>query len=187
LQVLIIVSGTAILSLAKKKGGESKSSFLGVFFILLSLVMDGITGGIQKNLKENMARVGVKPKPYDFMFYTNLYMMIVALLISVALGDFLTGMNYCILNPDIFLLIVKFSCCSAIGQSFIFYTVAHFDPLVCSTVTTTRKIFSVLLSIFLKGHQMSTQSWCGLAIAVSGIVGEVHNKVSKARKGRQTR
>eukprot|EP00968_Pinguiococcus_pyrenoidosus_P029219 scaffold8416_cov267-Pinguiococcus_pyrenoidosus.AAC.3 len=44
----------------------------------------------------------------------------------------------------------RFAACSAFGQSFIFYTIANFDPLVCTTVTTTRKIFSVLLSIVLK-------------------------------------
>jgi UDP-galactose transporter B1 len=181
-QVLAIIAGTAILSLCKKKGGASHSSSLGLLFILLSLTMDGVTGGVQKRLKANMSRIGVKPKPYDFMFYTNLYMMIVGLVVSVVLGDFFSGIAYCTLNPDIFSLIIKFSCCSAIGQSFIFYTVAHFDPLVCSTVTTTRKIFSVLLSIFLKGHHMTLQGWVGVTIAISGIISEVESKCTSRRK-----
>ena len=76
-------------------------------------------------------------------------------------------------------MIWKFSMCSAIGQSFIFYTVARFDPLVCSTVTTTRKIFSVILSIIFKGHSIPAKGYAGLALAISGIVSEVANKVSK--------
>mmetsp|Transcript_14495 Transcript_14495/g.21263 ORF Transcript_14495/g.21263 Transcript_14495/m.21263 type:complete len:374 (+) Transcript_14495:134-1255(+) len=182
MQVAAIVLGTAILSLGKKKGGESHSTLVGLFFILLSLTMDGVTGGLQKRLKADMNKVGIKPKPYDFMFWTNLYMMIVAIFISFVLGEFTQGIAYCVSNADLWSLIIKFSICSAIGQSFIFYTVAHFDPLVCSTVTTTRKIFSVLLSIFTKGHQMSLQGWFGVSLAVSGILSEVHNKVSHSQK-----
>lgn len=181
-QVLAIISGTAILSLQKGKGGKSHSSMLGLLFILLSLTMDGVTGGVQKRLKANMAKQGVKPKPYDFMFYTNLYMMMTAMVVSIILGDLFSGIAYCTLNPDIFTLIIKFSCCSALGQSFIFYTVAHFDPLVCSTVTTTRKIFSVLLSIFTKGHHLSGQGWLGITIAASGILSEVQSKCYSKQK-----
>mmetsp|Transcript_10556 Transcript_10556/g.22894 ORF Transcript_10556/g.22894 Transcript_10556/m.22894 type:complete len:389 (+) Transcript_10556:55-1221(+) len=183
LQVAAIIGGTAILSMGKKKGGTSTSSPLGVMFILLSLFMDGVTAGVQKRLKADLGRVGVKPKPYDFMLWTNLYMMAVALCIALILGELTSGVSYCSANPEISRLIVKFSLCSAVGQSFIFYTVATFDPLVCSTVTTTRKIFSVLLSIFTKGHHISGQGWAGIMLAVSGILSEMQNKfaASKAR------
>lgn len=144
--------------------------------------MDGITGGVQKRLKADMGRIGMSPKPYDFMLFTNISMCAVALIISVVLGEVMTGYQFCAENPAILKLVIHFSICSAVGQSFIFYTVAHFDPLVCSTVTTTRKIFSVLLSIFTKGHPMSGQGWAGISIAVAGIVSEVHAKITKARR-----
>ncbi len=139
--------------------------------------MDGITGGVQKRLLADMKKVKITPQPYDLMTFTNLFMMIFALAISLVLGEFTQGMNYCAHNPKVFSLIWKFSMCSAVGQSFIFYTVARFDPLVCSTVTTTRKIFSVVLSILFKGHSIPGQGWAGLALAIGGIVSEVINKV----------
>jgi UDP-galactose transporter B1 len=144
--------------------------------------MDGVTGGVQKRLKANMKDVGVTPKAYDFMFYTNVYMAMVATAIALLGGEFASGLEYCAMNPKVLSLIIKFSLCSAIGQSFIFFTVSNFDPLVCSTVTTTRKIFSVLLSIFLKGHNLSFQGWTGVSCAVSGILSEVENKVRGARE-----
>ena len=49
----------------------------------------------------------------------------------------------------------------------IFYTIANFDPLVCTTVTATRKIFTVLLSIFTKGHAMNQQGWAGISSRAS--------------------
>merc|ERR1711957_243729 len=98
--------------------------------------------------------------------------------ISGALNEIGPGLAYCSANPEIFAKIVKFALCSAVGQSFIFYTIANFDPLVLSTVTTTRKIFSVLLSIFLKGHSLSLVGWSGIGMAVSGILSELQAKAS---------
>lgn len=144
--------------------------------------MDGVVAGTQKRLKANMSKVGVKPKPYDFMFYTNVYMAISGTIVSLLLGELVTGVSYCLLNPAVTTLIFKFCLCSIAGQSFIFYTIAHFDPLVCSTVTTTRKIFTVLLSIFLKGHQLDPSGWAGISIAFSGIFSEALNKYSAASK-----
>jgi len=186
LQVLAIVAGTAILSLSKKKSSTSDSSPLGVAFIVLSLVMDGVTGGVQKKLLTDLKSVNIQPQPYDLMTFTNLFMMIFALLISLSLGEFKQGLSYCASNPEVFGLIWKFSLCSAVGQSFIFYTLARFDPLVCSTVTTTRKIFSVTLSILFKGHLMAPQGWCGLGLAVGGIASEVYHKAS-SYQGRLTK
>lgn len=171
LQVAAIIGGTAIVSMGKKKGGSS--SMLGVAYIIMSLVLDGVTAGFQKQLKSETAKAGVKPKPYDFMFWTNFYMCITAIVISLGLNEVTAGLAFCAANPEIFSKIIKFSACSAVGQSFIFYTISNFDPLVLSTVTTTRKIFSVILSIVLKGHALSLTGWSGIALACGGIVSEL--------------
>jgi len=176
LQVAAIIGGTGIVSMGKKKGGSSSSSMIGVGYIVLSLVLDGVTAGFQKRLKKETAEAGVSPKPYDFMFWTNLFMCGTAFVIALGLGEFTTGFAFCAANPEILSAIIKFSVCSAVGQSFIFYTIANFDPLVLSTVTTTRKIFSVLLSIFLKGHSLSGTGWSGIALACGGIVSELQAK-----------
>jgi solute carrier family 35 (UDP-galactose transporter), member B1 len=182
LQVAAIIGGTAIVSLGKKKGGGSTSSALGVFYIVMSLVLDGVTAGFQKKLKTETAKVGVKPKPYDFMFWTNLFMCLTAIVIAGGLGEINSGVSYLVANPEILNKIVKFAVCSAVGQSFIFYTIANFDPLVLSTVTTTRKIFSVLLSIFLKGHSLSMMGWSGITLACFGILSELQAKTSSNKK-----
>merc|ERR1712048_1073625 len=84
--------------------------------------------------------------------------------------------KYLVENPAILKDIAVYSVCSAMGQGFIFFTISSFDPLVCTTVTTTRKVFSVLLSIFTKGHQLNAQGWSGIALACGGILGELGAK-----------
>jgi UDP-galactose transporter B1 len=182
LQVAAIIAGTAVVSMGKSgKSGEVTCTALGIAFISLSLSLDGVTGGVQKGLMRDMAQRGMKPRPYDLMYYTNAYMLLVAGLIAFGLGEFQSGYDYIKINPEIFPMILKFSLCSAVGQSFIFYTIAHFDPLVCTTVTTTRKIFSVVLSIVFKGHALSFQGWSGVLLASSGIASEVHEKYHRAK------
>jgi len=182
-QVSAVVVGTALLGLSKAKGaqGMSHSSSLGVVLILGSLVMDGITGGFQKKLKTESKEVGHSLKGYEFMFNTNTYMFWVAMCVANFNGDLVHGIAYCLEDPHICSLILKFCVCSAVGQSFIFYTIASFDPLVCSTITTTRKIVSVFFSIFYKGHVMNNQAWLGVFIACIGILSEVQEKVGKKR------
>merc|ERR1719223_893128 len=183
LQVAAIIGGTAIVSMGKKKSSSSvDNSLMGVFYIVLSLALDGVTAGFQKRLKMETAKVGVKPKPYDFMFWTNLFMCLTAVVIAGILGEINSGVTYLLANPEIMSKIGRFAVCSAIGQSFIFYTIANFDPLILSTVTTTRKIFSVLLSIFLKGHSLSGTGWSGIALACMGIMSEMQAKASGKAK-----
>lgn len=181
LNVAAIIGGTAIVSMGKKKAGNVENSSLGVMFIMLSLALDGVTAGFQKRLKAETAKVGVKPKPYDFMYWTNLFMCLTAVVIALGLGEVQTGIAFCTSNPEILSKIVKFAICSAVGQSFIFYTIANFDPLILSTVTTTRKIFSVLLSIFLKGHSLSMMGWSGIGLACGGILSELESKRAKSK------
>jgi len=184
LQVAAIIVGTAIVSSTgniRKRGVEN--STLGVVYILLSLAFDGVTAGFQKRLKTETAKVNIAPQPYDFMFWTNLFMCITASLVALSLGELQSGVMYCMQNPEIMSKILKFALCSALGQSFIFYTITNFDPLVLSTVTTTRKIFSVLLSVMFKGHYLSAGGWSGITLALGGVVAELQEKLTSSSSG----
>lgn len=182
-QVATIITGTLLLSLGKKKTSSvTDSTIYGVIFILFSLVMDGCTAGLQKRLKVNMEKIGKKPTQHDFMLYSNISMMIVALLIACVTHDFFDGFSFLRSEPELTTSVIRFCMCSAIGQYFIFYTIAHFDPLLCTTITTTRKIVSVLWSIFTKGHILLHQGWFGIALAIIGLTAEVQGKFASRQK-----
>ena len=186
IQVMCIILGTAVLGLSSthedsNSTQRSSSTSLGINLILLSLFMDGITGGIQKRIKEEGKASGTNVKGFEFMLYTNLYMLVVAVAVAIANEDMVNGLEFGMNHPDLLRLIFVFSVFGAAGQSFIFFTIANFDPLVCSTVTTTRKIFSVLLSIWYKGHILNHQGWSGIMLAFIGIVSELQHKFHLAR------
>lgn len=169
-QVSLIISGTAMVSAGSKRKSMNSDTAMGVVYIILSLLMGGVVGGFQKRLQRDMGLLSIQPKPYDYMFWTNLFMCLVALLVSLVLGDLGDGIAYCYANPEILWKILQFSACSAVGQTFVFYLVAEFDPLVTSTVTTSRKLFSVLISILFKGNSVDLLGWTGMVLAAIGIM-----------------
>lgn len=183
-QVMSIVLGTAILSISEAGRGskqERDNTVLGVILILLSLVMDGITAGLQKRLKHEARKSGRMPTTYDFMFYTNLSMALTALSIATFFvpNEMKSGFEYMADHGSVQRMIMLVCCCSAVGQSFIFYVVANFDPLVCATVTTTRKVLSVVWSMLHNGSVANLTYWgiLGLLMAMSGLMDQVRTKV----------
>ncbi|CAN0555014.1 unnamed protein product, partial [Laminaria digitata] len=52
-----------------------------------------------------------------------------------------------------------FSLAASCGQNFIYFTISNFNPLVCTTITTTRKFFTIVFSVILFGHKISTEQW----------------------------
>merc|ERR1719263_2708484 len=109
------------------------------------------------------------------MLFTNLAMLVIAVAVSASLDQFGSGLAFVLAK------VAKFAFCSAIGQSAIFFTMANFDPLVTTTVTTTRKIFSVLLDIVSRGHVLNETQWAGVGVATLGVLGELQEKFGGAK------
>jgi solute carrier family 35 (UDP-galactose transporter), member B1 len=165
------------LSPNNHNGNGGHSSWTSVLCIIGSLAMDGITAGLQKHIQ-----TVTQPNVYDFLTFTNTAMVVIAFSISILSNEWRDGMNYLRQNPRCVSILWRCCLCSAIGQSFIFYIIATFDPLVLSTITTTRKILSVLLSIFLKGHVLTQQGVTGLGMALTGLLIEIQGKLFSNRR-----
>ena len=83
--------------------------------------------------------------------------------------------------------LLAFAACGAIGQLFIFETLEHFGSLTLvyashslqvssftdyamyRTVTLTRKLFTMLLSVVVYRHTLASGQWAGAAIVFAGI------------------
>lgn len=68
--------------------------------------------------------------------------------------------------------VLGFAACGAIGQLFIFYTLSRFSSLLLVTVTVTRKMLTMLLSVFWFGHTLSAGQWLGIGLVFGGIGAE---------------
>merc|ERR1711862_9401 len=171
-QAAAIVGGTSLVTLGEGSGKNGSNSAAGLAFVAAALACDGIVGGVQKRLKVKCKEEKKKLGPYEMMFWTNFWMAAAAF--ALVKGEMTSGARYCKANPALLQQLLKLGVCGAMGQAAIFYTISNFDSVVCTAVTTTRKLISVLISLAEgdKGN-LGALGWAGLSIAGAGILGEV--------------
>ena len=68
--------------------------------------------------------------------------------------------------------ILLFCLCGAVGQIFIYYTLSHFSSLLLVTVTVTRKMLTMMLSVLWFGHRLSGLQWVGVGLVFGGVGAE---------------
>ncbi len=83
-------------------------------------------------------------------------------------------LKYLSTHPDVAWALLYFSLTSAFGQIFIFYTIRTFDSLTLSTITTTRKFFTIVMSVVVHGNKLLNQQWLGVAIVFTGLAIEIY-------------
>eukprot|EP00928_Gymnodinium_smaydae_P099039 TRINITY_DN9350_c0_g3_i1.p1 TRINITY_DN9350_c0_g3~~TRINITY_DN9350_c0_g3_i1.p1 ORF type:complete len:357 (+),score=35.14 TRINITY_DN9350_c0_g3_i1:67-1137(+) len=179
--VSLIVFGTAVVSVSKDNKSGTKTSVVGMMLLISSLVCDGSIGGTQKYLKAKLKAANLKEYNFEMQFYTNFYMMLTAVVFCLSFQEIRPAMGFLVKYPEILKKVFAWAVCSATGQGFIFFTITTFDSLVCTTVTTTRKVFSILYSVLTKGHTLSSDGWLGIGLACSGILAELQDKFAQRR------
>lgn len=192
-QVAVVTAGVVVFNFGAPvkagKGGGADSSY-GLGLICFSLVLDGLTGGLQDKVKNTVKTLnpekgaGAKLSMFESMLYTNLSGAVIALVLCAATGQIQEGIAFCEMGGAPFIkALVSYSVCSALGQCFIYFTITEFSPLLVSTVTTTRKIFSTVYSVFRNpDNSLNEMQWAGCGLVFFGILFEM---VAGAMKGKQ--
>lgn len=175
----LISIGVALFSWKGKKAGAEAvpNSPLGFLLLFASLLMDGVTGPLQERL---VARHN--PSTHQMMFWQNACSAIWLLFGSFFSGELVAGSEFVLKYPAVLWDVLLFSVVSALGQNFIFYTVRNFNALIVTTITTTRKMFTILLSIFVYNHKIIGRQWVGLVLVFFAIGWEAVAKQQKRRK-----
>ncbi|KAK1864138.1 hypothetical protein I4F81_006689 [Pyropia yezoensis] len=78
--------------------------------------------------------------------------------------------------------VATFAAVSAVGQHFIFYTIRNFSALACTTITTTRKFFTILASVVYYKHSLLPRQWSAVGLVFGAIVWEGVAKHQKKRE-----
>ncbi|KAH9811649.1 UAA transporter [Melampsora americana] len=165
---------------SKAKKGAQQSSLFGLFLLLINLLIDGATNSTQDEIFSRFTITGSQ-----LMFIMNLLstlLTLAALVIPVPpqlsqlMGstpsngnEFSTALEFIKTYPSVLKDILLFSTAGAIGQLFIFETLSHFGSLTLVTITVTRKLFTMLLSVVVFNHQLTVGQWSGVAVVFCGI------------------
>mmetsp|Transcript_44065 Transcript_44065/g.79086 ORF Transcript_44065/g.79086 Transcript_44065/m.79086 type:complete len:444 (+) Transcript_44065:216-1547(+) len=159
----------------------------GLALLGLSLFMDGLLGACQSVLKQKDATtettttsisVHRPPSAMETMLYINLYATLILLPASHYAGQFQRGINMLFSNSSSkSMLLLQLNLSASLGQVFIFLTIHHFSPLTCTTITTTRKFFTILLSVYQFGHVLGVWQWMSIGLVFSGLYLQIAAKL----------
>ncbi|KAK4046860.1 UDP-galactose transporter [Microbotryomycetes sp. JL201] len=188
LVVLVTVGIWAFMAFKPSKGpakGPATSSLLGMTLLGINLALDGVVNATQDHVFATF-------KPLDgpqMMLFMNLFSTIItsaALLWPSALTpSFLapvgsdlhfnalsTALDFIRQHPLVKVDIILFGLTGAVGQLFIFATLSLYGSLTLVTITVTRKMATMLLSVFVFDHKLSIGQWFGVALVFGAVVME---------------
>ncbi|XP_023236209.1 solute carrier family 35 member B1-like [Centruroides sculpturatus] len=176
--VLMIVIGVGLFMYKDRPPTTIHSESLigmGEILLLISLSLDGFTGAIQERMRsEHHTKSG------HMMYSMNMWSILFSGLAVVFAGEVWMFLQFVEKYPYVLYNMLIFSVMSALGQLFIFLTVAEFGPLPCSIVTTTRKFFTVLASVIIFGNKLSNRQWMGTALVFAGLtLDSIYGKTKK--------
>jgi len=210
LVVLAVTSGVAVFTLhagsAKAHSKPSKAALnpdrnttWGLLLLGVNLLFDGLTNTTQDWIFQSF-------QPYkgpQMMCANNImstlltlsYLMLSPYLVHTGIGEYL-GMDltssggelegalaFMSRHPSVWKDVLGFAACGAVGQVFIFYTLSTFSSLLLVTITVTRKMLTMILSVVWFGHTLGGKQWMGVGLVFGGIGAEgVITRREKAAK-----
>ena len=196
-QVAVVTAGVVAFNLGKSRsrlggsrsGAESleRDSAYGLSLIAASLAMDLVTAALQDRVKTATARLNPEKKRpktsmFESMLWTNLGGACAAFLLAAGTGQLASGVAFCARHAAAARNVAFYALASVIGQLFVYFTITEFDPLVLSTVTTTRKIFSTVYSAARSpAAALNKTQWGGCAAVFAAIAWETLEKYRRAQ------
>lgn len=69
-----------------------------------------------------------------------------------------------------------------IGQIAIYFIVANFKQHIFPLISTTRKVFTVLLSIAVFGHHVNLWQWASIVLVFGGLAYELKEELNAKRE-----
>ncbi|KAK0487387.1 UAA transporter [Armillaria novae-zelandiae] len=190
LVVFMVTAGiTVFISMGKDQGkGKHRSTALedvspyaniiGITYLLINLALDGAVNSTQDEI---FARHKVTGQ--QMMFWINIFCTLITTFLSLlplphipvihpsagGQSELMEALAFIRAHPSIVTPLVQFALTGALGQLFIFETLQHFGSLTLVTITLTRKLFTMLLSVVVYKHSLTAGQWLGAAIVFAGI------------------
>ncbi|KAI9347043.1 UAA transporter [Obelidium mucronatum] len=192
LVVLLITAGMTMFMLMNPKGSKKKDKnadipllqkLWGIMLLCINLILDGVTNSTQDEIFRTFRTLS----GFHMMFFMNLFSSIIMAVFLVASDSYTQELSNAIafvtMHPQVLYDVVLFGLCGALGQCFIFHTIERFGAMFLVTVTVTRKMGSILISVFLYDHKLVLGQWCAVLLVFAGIAVESFAKGGKHGHG----
>ncbi|KAI6844154.1 hypothetical protein KC342_g512 [Hortaea werneckii] len=201
--VALVTAGVALFTLSsksssKKKSSSGGSSAYGLLLLAINLLFDGLTNSTQDDIYARFRPyTGAQMMTALNLLSTGLTSVYLLLspytlpLLNLSAGaagandELSTALAFLSAHPTVLRQILAFALAGGVGQIFIFATLSHFGSLLLVTVTVTRKMLTMLLSVLWFGHRLSGWQWVGVGLVFGGV--GVEGQIGKWEKGKKER
>lgn len=163
---------------SKTKGPES-SSLIGLLLCLLNLILDGATNSTQDEVFSRFGRQTVSAGQMMLVMNAISCLLMSGTLLlplSSSPSQLFSALEFGKKHPEVWRDIVAYALAGAIGQVSIFETLERFGSLTLVSITVTRKLFTMLLSVMVYKHELGLLQWVGVAVVFVGIGIEAREK-----------
>ncbi|KAI4370530.1 hypothetical protein MLD38_018877 [Melastoma candidum] len=186
----LVAGGVSIFALLKTSSKTiSKLAHpnapLGYLFCFLNLMFDGFTNATQDSISARYP----KTSAWDIMLGMNLWGTVYNLIYMFGWpqGIGYEAIRFCKQHPEAAWDIFLYCLCGAVGQNFIFLTISRFGSLANTTITTTRKFVSIVVSSLLSGNPLSSKQWGCVVMVFSGLSYQIYLKWRKLQRMQKKR
>ncbi|PPD76694.1 hypothetical protein GOBAR_AA27115 [Gossypium barbadense] len=153
---------------------------LGYGLCFLNLAFDGFTNATQDSITARYP----KTSAWEIMLGMNLWGTIYNMIYMFGWphGSGFEAVQFCKQHPEAAWDILLYCLCGAVGQNFIFLTISRFGSLANTTITTTRKFVSIVVSSLLSGNPLSPKQWGCVLMVFSGLSYQIYLKWRKLQR-----
>lgn len=169
-------------STGKTSGANSPSgpSFIGLGLLGINLLLDGVTNSTQDHIFHTNKKV---TGPHMMFALNTMSTILTAVYLILPFTDQLsTSIAFIQEHPKVLNDILLFALCGGLGQVFIFHTLERYGAIILVTVTVTRKMMSMLLSVVWFNHKLTPGQWLGVFAVFGGIGFEAYLKYLEKNK-----
>lgn len=157
---------------------ELLKSIWGIVLVCVNLTLDGYT-----NNEQDMIFSEYKIRGLQMMKYTNIWQVIFISLYLVAgwvyygvSSELSQSLSFIQASPQAQQDIGMFCLCASVGQILVFQIMEEHGSLVWITISITRKLFTILVSVLAFGHSLNVYQCIGISLVFSGIALELAMK-----------
>lgn len=143
----------------------------------MSVVVDALFSDSQAYSKATF-----KPSANQLFTYTNLYSFFFCAAYSILEGSLVESIKFMLAYPGVFWHVIGIGLLQVVGQISVYYIVANFKQHIFPLIATTRKILTVILSIFIFNHDVNINQWIAIIIVFSGMFYELYEELRNEKR-----
>ncbi|KAJ4858914.1 UAA transporter family domain-containing protein [Trichoderma breve] len=173
LVVAAVTLGVAVFTLhsgrkhKKSTRSEEANVSWGLLLLGINLLFDGLTNSTQDYIFQTF-RPFSGPQMIPALVSTGIGEWL-GMDVAGSAGELNAAIEFMTKYPAVWKDVLGFAACGALGQVFIFYTLSTFSSVLLVTVTVTRKMFTMILSVVAFGHRLTQMQWLGVTLVFGGI------------------